>query len=94
MRFAYAMITAVLSGCATLPSPCDFAAKSVPCEASIEVIDGQLILSSPACSSVRVIFDDNRPLIIENIDGHRRIGSSNDGASMIKGSCRSYPLRT
>jgi hypothetical protein len=80
------------SGCATR-SPCDYSANPTSCDASIEVINGILVLTGPACSRAEVFYEDRRNYRVDNISGNQPIGKSNQEVTLVRGSCKAYPQR-
>lgn len=97
MRSVCILLIGILTGCAP-DSPCDYRAKSVPCDASInpETGNGALVLVGPVCSETSVSFDDTPHggvTPIANPTGRRKIGTTNQSASIVPGSCRAFPPR-
>lgn len=91
MRFVCILLIATVYGCSSSPSPCDYHAKPVACTASVEVIDGLLVLEGPACSKSLVTYNESGRSPIQNINGHTQIGKSNQTVSLVPNSCRAYP---
>lgn len=98
MRSVCILLIGILSGCAP-DSPCDYRAKSVPCDASIdpETGTGALMLVGPACSetTVSLSIDNGRETRVPfaNITGRLKIATTNQMASVVPGSCRAFPPR-
>lgn len=94
MRSVSILLIVLLCGCAP-DSPCDYRAKSVPCEASIDPENGVLVLVGPVCSETTVSYDDaiHTKTPFANVTGRRNIGTTAQAVSVVPGSCRAYPPR-
>lgn len=95
MRSVCIVLIGILSGCAS-DSPCNYRAKPVSCEASIEPESYALMLVGPACSEATVSFTTDRgtqQTPFANVTGRVKIGTTAQEASVVPGSCRAYPPR-
>lgn len=94
MRLRTCIVVATLtalSGCASQSGPCNYSGRSAPCSASIEVINGILVLVGPACSKTLISSGSGQRRRVDNDTGQQPVGKSNEELSLVPGSCRVYP---